>query len=133
MKYILFIILIFLIILKLKSIKKENLVLNGKVIFKNFNKYYNFDNLINDLIKNNIYDIKLVEKAYLRNGNLKIITSKPHVVISNGEIDLDELKKINKTRFYIYNILNENKLKIEEILYAIYLNHDLYIVKSIAK
>ena len=133
MKYILFIILIFLIILKLKSIKKENLVLNGKVIFKNFNKYYNFDNLINDLIKNNIYDIKLVEKAYLRNGNLKVITSKPHVVISNGEIDLDELKKINKTRFYIYNILNENKLKIEEILYAIYLNHDLYIVKSIAK
>ena len=112
MKYILFIILIFLIILKLNSIKKENLVLNGKVIFKNFNKYYNFDNLINDLIKNNIYDIKLVEKAYLRNGNLKIITSKPHVVISNGEIDLDELKKINKNRFYIYNILNENKLKI---------------------
>lgn len=133
MKYILFIILIFLIFLKLKSIKKENLVLNGKVIFKNFNKYYNFDNLINDLIKNNIYDIKLVEKAYLRNGNLKVITSKPHVVISNGEIDLDELKKINKNRFYIYNVLNENKLKIEEILYAIYLNHDLYIVKSIAK
>lgn len=133
MKYILFIILISLIILKLKLIKKENLVLNGKVIFKNFNKYYNFDNLINDLIKNNIYDIKLVEKAYLRNGNLKVITSKPHVVISNGEIDLDELKKINKNRFYIYNVLNENKLKIEEILYAIYLNHDLYIVKSIAK
>lgn len=133
MKYFLFLILIYLIIFKLKTIKREILILNGKVLFKNFNKFYNFDNLLNDLMKNNIYDIKIVERAYLKNGNLKVITSKPHVVISNGEIDIDELKKTNKNRFYIYNILNDNKLKIEEILYAIYLNNDLYIVKSIAK
>lgn len=133
MKYILFLALVILIVLKLSLLKEEYLIINGNVIFKNFNNYYNFDNLLKDLIQNNINDIKTVEKAYLKNGKLKIITSKPHIVVTNGEIDYEELKKINKTSLFIHNILNENKIKIEEILYAIYLKNDLYIVKSIAK
>lgn len=133
MKYILFLALVILIVLKFSLLKEEYLIINGNVIFKNFNNYYNFDNLLKDLIQNNINDIKTVEKAYLKNGKLKIITSKPHIVVTNGEIDHEELKKINKTSLFIHNILNENKIKIEEILYAIYLKNDLYIVKSIAK
>lgn len=129
MKYILLLIALILIF-KYKVFTSKTLIINGNVIFKNLNDDYNFDNLLQDLIKNNIYDLKNIEKAYLKNGKLKLVTSKPHVIISNGIIDNDELKKINKNKLYIYNVLNENKVKIEEILYAIYLNHDLYIVKN---
>ena len=133
MKYILLLILTLFIVVKLNLFKKDLLIVNGKVIFKSFNNYYTFDNLLQDLIKNNINDIKEIEKAYLKNGNLKIITSKPHVIISNGKIDEDELKKIDKNYFYIYNLLKQNKIKLEAILYGIYLKNELYIVKSIAK
>ena len=68
MKYILFLALVILIVLKLSLLKEEYLIINGNVIFKNFNNYYNFDNLLKDLIQNNINDIKTVEKAYLKNG-----------------------------------------------------------------
>lgn len=133
MEYILLFLLLVLIIIKLKFLNEQYLVLHGNVIFKNFTNYYNFDNLLQDLLKNNIQDLKMIEKAYLKNGKLKVITSKPHIVINKGEIDLDELKKINKNRLFIYNILSKHDIKIDDILYGIYINNDLYIVKSIAK
>lgn len=133
MEYILLFLLLVLIIIKLKFLNEQYLVLHGNVIFKNFTNYYNFDNLLQDLLKNNIQDLKMIEKAYLKNGKLKVITSKPHIVINKGEIDLDELKKTNKNRLFIYNILSKHDIKIDDILYGIYINNDLYIVKSIAK
>ena len=133
MEYILLFLLLVLIIIKLKFLNEQYLVLHGNVIFKNFTNYYNFDNLLQDLLKNNIQELKMIEKAYLKNGKLKVITSKPHIVINKGEIDLDELKKTNKNRLFIYNILSKHDIKIDDILYGIYINNDLYIVKSIAK
>jgi len=105
------------------------LIENGSVIFKNLNDSYNLESLIKDLIKNKVTDINNIEKAYLFLGRLKIKKNKPLVIISNGKIDYEALFKSKKGINFIYKLLKEKSIKLDQVLYAIYLNERFYIVK----
>ena len=129
MKYILFIILVLMI--SLYEYKKHiYLIENGNIIFKNLTEAYDLEALIKDLIKNKVYNIEDVEKAYNLFGSLKIVSKKPYILISNGKIDYENLFKTKKTIKFIYETLYKKKIKLNEVLYAIYLNDKFYIVKN---
>ena len=129
MKYILFIILVLMI--SLYEYKKHiYLIENGNIIFKNLTEAYDLEALIKDLIKNKVYNIEDVEKAYNLFGSLKIVSKKPYILISNGKIDYENLFKTKKTIKFIYEALYKKKIKLNEVLYAIYLNDKFYVVKN---
>ena len=129
MKYILFIILVLMI--SLYEYKKHiYLIENGNIIFKNLTEAYDLEALIKDLIKNKVYNIEDVEKAYNLFGSLKIVSKKPYILISNGKIDYENLFKTKKTIKFIYETLYKKKIKLNEVLYAIYLNDKFYVVKN---
>ena len=124
-------ILITIIILSFYEYKKHIYIIeNGNIIFKNLNDNHNLETLIKDLIKKKVDDITKIEKAYYFLGSLKIVNNKPCILISNGKIDYELLFKIKKTPFFILKALKKKSLKINQILYAVYLNDILYIVKS---
>ena len=102
---------------------------NGNIIFKNLTNNYNLESLMKDLIKNKITDISNIEKAYLFLGNLVIKENRPLVLIANGKIDYNELVKSKKCLEFIYKSLKMKKIKLKDVLYAIYLNDRFYIVK----
>ena len=126
----LYLILVIIFLIIFYNYKKHKYVIeNGKIIFKNLDSNYNLEKLIKDLVKNKINNIDNIEKAYYFLGRLKFNYDKPQVVIFNGKIDYDSLLKIKKTPFLILKSLKSKTLKLDEILYAIYLNDKLYIVK----
>lgn len=102
---------------------------NGNIIFKNLTNNYNLESLMKDLIKNKITDISNIEKAYLFLGNLVIKENRPFILIANGKIDYNELVKSKKCLEFIYKSLKMKKIKLKDVLYAIYLNDRFYIVK----
>ena len=102
---------------------------NGNIIFKNLTNNYNLESLMKDLIKNKITDISNIEKAYLFFGNLVIKENRPFILIANGKIDYNELVKSKKCLEFIYKSLKMKKIKLKDVLYAIYLNYRFYIVK----
>ena len=102
---------------------------NGNIIFKNLRNNYNLESLMKDLIKNKITDISNIERAYLFLGNLVIKENRPLVLIANGKIDYNELVKSKKCLEFIYKSLKMRKIKLKDVLYAIYLNDRFYIVK----
>ena len=129
MKVFLFLVLILL--LSFYFYKKNKLLIkNGNIIFKNLNESYNLESLMRDLIKKNIDDISKIEKCYNMFGYLKIIENRPYVLISNGKIDYYSLIKSRKTIKYLNESLKSYSLKLNQVLYAIYLNDNLYIVKN---
>ena len=102
---------------------------NGNIIFKNLTNNYNLESLMKDLIKNKITDISNIERAYLFLGNLVIKENRPFILIANGKIDYNELVKSKKCLEFIYKSLKMKKIKLKDVLYAIYLNDRFYIVK----
>ena len=102
---------------------------NGNIIFKNLTNNYNLESLMKDLIKNKITDISNIERAYLFLGNLVIKENRPFILIANGKIDYNELVKSKKCLEFIYKSLKMRKIKLKDVLYAIYLNDRFYIVK----
>jgi len=128
MIYLFLLLIIFFFFWKFK--KKALVIKNGNIIFKNLDSEYGLEELIKSLIKNDISDISDIEEAYYFWGQFKYKTNKPYILIFNGKIDYESLIKINKTPLYVLKFLKEKSLKLEEILYAIYLNKKLYIVKN---
>ncbi len=124
------IIIIILLIFFFYRYKKNNLLIeNGNIMFKNLNDNYNLEDLMRDLIKKRITDINEIDKAYSIFGNLKIIMNKPYILIANGKIDYDTLLKSKKGMKFIYKLLKDKSIKLNEVLYAIYLNDRFYVVK----
>ena len=128
MKYFFFLILIITIFIYYK--KNKILIQNDNIIFKNLSESYNLESLIHDLIKKNIDDISKIEKCYNIFGYLKVIQNRPYVLISNGKIDYYSLIKTRKTIKYLKESLDVYSLKLNQVLYAIYLNDNLYVVKN---
>ncbi len=126
-----YIFLLLILIFVLYENRKNNcLIENGNIIFKNLNENHNLESLMRDLLKQKIDDISKIEKAYYIFGNLKITFNKPYILIYNGKIDYDSLLKSRKSINFIYKYLNENKIKLSQVLYAIYINDSFYIVKT---
>ena len=110
--------------------KHVYIIQDGNIIFKNLTNSYTLESLIRDLIKNKVNDIRNIEKAYLFFGYLIIKTNRPLVLIANGKLDYEAIIKSKKSVSFIYHLLKEKSLKLSEILYAIYINDRIYIVKN---
>ncbi len=133
MKYIIILLIMYFLLDKFYHKDEKKVIENGNIVFKFFNDSYNIENLISDLNNLKIYDITKVDKAYLKRGKLIVKTNKPHIVIYNGILDLEELKMIKKNKKFVFDLLEKKNLEINEVLYAIYLNNNLYIGLRIAK
>ena len=110
--------------------KKEKIIINGKLNFNIFNKEYTFKKLISDLKKNNIKHIDEISEAYIKNNKL-IISNKPFIFIENGVIDYDTLSVIGKDSIWLTYFISKNKLKLDNIRLAFYVNGTTYFVKNI--
>lgn len=103
------------------------IVKNGSLLIDNMKKeHYTIDDLISQMRLEHIMDINEIKLAILEtNGTLSVFRESKFddlrlVVVSSGNIILDNLEilKIDKTD--IITILNDNKLELKNVLYASY-------------
>ena len=131
----------------LKSGKIRNLldgsptfiIKNGQINYKEMVKQkYNLDDLLTQLREKGYRSIEEVEYAILENnGKLSVFsynhhknkTPLPMPIILDGKIQQDVVKKLHKGNEFITNILNEKKLKLEDIFYAFYKDKNIFIIK----
>lgn len=110
---------------------------NGRINFKEMLKQrYNLDDLLSQLREKNIKSIEEVEYAVLEtNGKLSVFLKKdnksyPFPLILDGKVDEDTLKKINKDKKWLSNILKKEYIELNEIFYAFYTKDNLYIITN---
>ena len=112
---------------------------NGKVNFKEMIKQrYNLDDLLTQLREKKIKSIEDVDFAILENnGNLSVFSKYdsrvgeyPIVIILDGQINYQTLRKINKSQKWLEEMLVKKKINLSQIFYAFYSNNSLYIIKN---
>ena len=107
----------------------------GKVDFKQMQKIrYSLDDLISQLREQGVKNINDVNYAILENnGKLSIFNDNnvyPMPIIIDGTIDVDTVKNMKKDLNWVYNILDKNKLKLEDVFYAFYTKDKTYIIRK---
>lgn len=120
--------------------KPSLIIENGKLNYKEMVRLrYSIDDLLMQLRQNSIKSIEDIEYAFLEhNGKLSIFkydnynikSDYPMPLIIDGEVNISTLNRIKKDKSWINNILNKRNIKIKEIIYAIYKNKTLYIIKK---
>lgn len=129
--------------ISLKSVKLRKLIdgkpiviiKDGKLNFKDMTKLrYTIDDLIAQLREQGIKSIEEVNYAVLENnGKLSVFeTSKdyPLPIIIDGNIDYDVLKDMKKDKNWIYKILDDNNITLDNVFYAFYTKNKTYIIKK---
>ena len=129
--------------ISLKSVKLRKLIdgnpiviiKDGKLNFKDMTKLrYTIDDLIAQLREQGIKSIEEVNYAVLENnGKLSVFeTSKdyPLPIIVDGNIDYDVLKDMKKDKKWIYKILDDNNITLDNVFYAFYTKNKTYIIKK---
>ena len=129
--------------ISLKSVKLRKLIdgnpiviiKDGKLNFKDMTKLrYTIDDLIAQLREQGIKSIEEVNYAVLENnGKLSVFeTSKdyPLPIIIDGNIDYDVLKDMKKDKKWIYKILDDNNITLDNVFYAFYTKNKTYIIKK---
>lgn len=118
---------------------KESVIINkGKLNFNEMKKLrYSLSDLLSQLRDKSVKTVEDVEYAVLENnGKLSVFEKKkddkvfPLPIILDGEIEKENLKLINKTDEWINLILKDRKINLNEVYYAFYKNHDVYIIKK---
>lgn len=107
----------------------------GKVDFKQMQKTrYSLDDLISQLREQGIKNLNEVNYAILENnGKLSVFSDNntyPMPIILDGTIDIDTVKNMNKNINWVYDILNKNQIKLEDVFYAFYTKDKTYIIKK---
>lgn len=107
----------------------------GKVDFKQMQKIrYSLDDLISQLREQGVKNINDVNYAILENnGKLSVFNDNnvyPMPIIIDGTIDVDTVKNMKKNLNWVYNILDKNKLKLEDVFYAFYTKDKTYIIRK---
>ncbi len=138
---VLVIVQIILSYLTLKSPKVRHLIdgspkiiINRGIInFKQMQKLrYSLDDLVSQLREQSIKNICDVNYAILENnGKLSVFKDNniyPMPIILDGKIDFDSLKNMRKDISWVNNILDSNKVKLEDVFYAFYTNDKTYII-----
>lgn len=120
--------------------KPTIIISDGKIVYKNLvNQRYSLDDLLLELRKQGIYSIEEVEYAVLEtNGDLSIFTYNtfkikkdvPLPFIVDGVIQEDILKELNRSEVWVKSLLDENKLDLSNVFYAIYQNKHVYVIKK---
>lgn len=111
------------------------IIKDGKLNFKDMTKLrYTIDDLIAQLREQGIKSIEEVNYAVLENnGKLSVFeTSKdyPLPIIIDGNIDYDVLKDMKKDKKWIYKILDDNNITLDNVFYAFYTKNKTYIIKK---
>lgn len=111
------------------------IIKEGKVKFNVMSKLrYNLDDLVSQLREKGIKNIEEVDYAVLEtNGNLSVFQNTkdyPLPIILDGKIDYNVLKEIKKSKRWLYDKLNRENLKLEDVFYAFYTNKKTYIIKN---
>ena len=107
----------------------------GKVDFKQMQKIrYSLYDLISQLREQVVKNINDVNYAILENnGKLSVFNDNnvyPMPIIIDGTIDVDTVKNMKKDLNWVYNILDKNKLKLEDVFYAFYTKDKTYIIRK---
>ena len=112
------------------------IILNGNINFKNmFKNNYSISNLLDETKRNKVPFLNEDICAILVNDKL-VFYSKNHnfnipvTLVIDGKLCLYELKKIGKSRNWLFNRLLEQKCNIEDVFYSFFYNQRLYIIKK---
>lgn len=127
--------------LKSKSIrhiidgKPTVIIKNGRIVFSEMVKLrYSLDDLILQLREQGVTSIEDVKFAILENnGNLSVFDKKssyPLPIILDGVIDYEVLNDINKTTKWLYRILKDKNIELEQVFYAFYAKGNTFIIKK---
>jgi len=116
------------------------IIKNGKINFKAMVKErYNLEDLLTQLREKEIKSIDEVEHAILEtNGLLSVFkygmfkqkSYFPMPLILDGKLQIETLRSIRRNKSWLYELLNNKNLKIEDIFYAFYKNKKVYILKK---
>ncbi|MEG0826558.1 MAG: DUF421 domain-containing protein [Bacilli bacterium] len=114
--------------------KPSIIIKNGKIIFSTMTQLrYSLDDLILQLREKQVSSIEDVKYAILENnGKLSVFdktSSYPMPIILDGVIDKNVLNDINKTVKWVYQILKEKNIKLEDVFYAFYAKGNTFIIK----
>lgn len=111
------------------------IIKDGKLNFKDMTKLrYTIDDLIAQLREQGIKSIEEVNYAVLENnGKLSVFENSkdyPLPIIIDGNIDYDVLKDMKKDKKWIYKILDNNNITLDNVFYAFYTKNKTYIIKK---
>ena len=111
------------------------IIKDGKLNFKDMTKLrYTIDYLIAQLREQGIKSIEEVNYAVLENnGKLSVFENSkdyPLPIIIDGNIDYDVLKDMKKDKKWIYKILDDNNITLDNVFYAFYTKNKTYIIKK---
>lgn len=118
--------------------KPSVIIDRGRVDYKEmFKQRYTIDDLLFELRQKGIKSLEDVEYALLEpNGKLSIFETKlfdknyPLPLIVDGEVQTSTLRRIKKTRTWLYEILKKNSLSTNDVFYCFYKGYKLFIIKK---
>lgn len=111
------------------------IIKDGKVLFSVMQKLrYSLDDLILQLREQQISSIEEVRYAVLENnGKLSIFDKKssyPMPIILDGVVDENVLKDLNKDKKWVYKILKEENISLNNVFYAFYAKGKTFIIRK---
>lgn len=110
----------------------------GVVNFKEMvRQRYNLDDLLSQLREKNIRNIEEVDYAILEaSGKLSVFKKNgnkfgdfPLPIILDGEVEKYALMQIQKDEKWLYKILKDDGVEIDDVFYGFYKNNGLYVIK----
>ena len=134
------------IILSYTSLKSKNfrhfvegkptvIIKNGRIVFSEMVKLrYSLDDVVLQLREQGINSIEEVKFAILENnGELSVFDKKssyPLPLILDGVIDYSVLNDINKTTGWLYRVLKDKNINLEDVFYAFYAKGNTFVIKK---
>ena len=115
--------------------KPTVIVKNGRIVFSEMVKLrYSLDDLVLQLREQGINSIEEVKFAILENnGELSVFDKKssyPLPLILDGVIDYSVLNDINKTTGWLYRVLKDKNINLEDVFYAFYAKGNTFVIKK---
>lgn len=111
------------------------IIKQGKLNFNEMTKLrYSLDDLIGQLREQGIKSIEEVDYAVLENNGKLSVFGKtkdyPLPIILDGSIDLHVLEDIGKDEMWLYTLLKENGVLLEDVFYAFYTTKKTFIIRK---
>lgn len=114
--------------------KPSVLINRGKVNFTAMSKMrYSLDDLTTQLREQGVKSLEEVDYAVLENsGTLSVFKNTkdyPLPLILDGKIDFSTLLEIGKDKKWVYKLLKQENLELEDVFYAFYTKDKTFIIK----